>query len=156
MRERFKTFTLLVANISRNIRKIKSEEMREYNLKAPHVSCLYYLYKNGPLTASELGEASDEDKGAVSRSLDFLEAAGYVRRDRAGNKKYKAPLYLTESGKKIGEDVVEKIDCVLDEVGRGMSEKEREDFYRMLELIALDLRKVTEKYDTHHGGCNSE
>ena len=43
--ERFETFTVLINRISRNIRKIKNQEMAEYNLKSAHVSCLYYIFK---------------------------------------------------------------------------------------------------------------
>ena len=71
--ERFETFTLLVSKLSRSIRKIKSEEMAEFGLKGPHVSCLYYLSQCGGLTASELCERCEEDKAAVSRSLEYLE-----------------------------------------------------------------------------------
>ncbi|MBQ7880983.1 MAG: hypothetical protein IJ358_04000 [Clostridia bacterium] len=52
MEQRFETFTVQIAKISRCIRKIKSEEMAEFNLKSPHVSCLYYLYRqNNKMTA---------------------------------------------------------------------------------------------------------
>ena len=47
MKERFETFTVLINRISRNIRKIKNQEMAEYNLRSPHISCLYYLYMAG-------------------------------------------------------------------------------------------------------------
>ena len=46
MKERFETFTLLLSKINRSIRKIKTEEMEEFNLKCPHVYCLYYLHKS--------------------------------------------------------------------------------------------------------------
>lgn len=154
MEERFHTFTLLVSNISRYIRKIKSFEMAEYNLKAPHVSCLYYLYKCAPITARELCDICDEDKGAVSRSLEFLEKSGYVRRESEGKRKYKVPLYLTEEGKKIGAEVVEKIDNVLQTVGRDMTDAERESFYRTLLLIADELKKITDEYE-HSKGKNN-
>lgn len=147
MKERFHTFTVLITNIGRHIRKIKSEEMAEYNLKAPHVSCLYYLYKNGAITASELCEICEEDKGAVSRSLDYLEGAGYLAFRGEGRAKYKAPLQLTESGRKIGERVAEKIDNVLDYVGKSLDEAEREQLYRSLEIICGDLEKITKKYE---------
>jgi len=34
MIERFKTFTVLIAKINRSIKRIKTEEMDEFNLKA--------------------------------------------------------------------------------------------------------------------------
>ena len=78
MEQRFETFTALVIGISRAIRKIKSEEMAEFHLKSPHVSCLYYLYKQRELTAKALCDLCDEDKANMSRIIDFLERNGYV------------------------------------------------------------------------------
>ena len=54
MEQRFETFTVLITKINRNIRKIKNREMAEYNLKSPHISCLYFIYLSGGLTATEL------------------------------------------------------------------------------------------------------
>ena len=151
MKERFNTFTVLISNIGRYIRKIKSEEMAEYNLKAPHVSCLYYLYKNGELTASELCDICEEDKGAISRSLVYLESAGYIACDSDAKKRYKSHLYLTESGRLVGAEVAKKIDNVLDYVGRDLSVSERDMLYSSLEIICADLQRITEKYDNPKG-----
>ena len=78
MEKRFELFTVLISKISRSIRKIKTEEVSEFNLKSPHVSCLYYLYKSKPLTATELCDICGEDKAAISRSLEFLEKNGFL------------------------------------------------------------------------------
>ena len=78
MKERFETFTVLIAKISRNIRKIKNQEMAEYNLRSAHISCLYYLYLSEGMTATELCERCEEDKATISRSLDYLEKNGYL------------------------------------------------------------------------------
>ena len=67
MEERFETFTVLIARISRSIKRIKAEEMADFELKGPHVSCLYYLSQQDSMTASELCERCDEDKAAISR-----------------------------------------------------------------------------------------
>ena len=108
--DRFETFTVLISKISRNIRKLKSQEMAKYNLKTPHVSCLYYLYKNGNLTAKNLCDICDEDKASISRSIDFLEKNGLLSYEQQEEKKYKSYLYLTEKGKDVAKDLVEKID----------------------------------------------
>jgi len=80
MEKRFELFTTAIAKISRNIRKIKSEEVASINLdlKGPHVSCLYYLYKHKKLTLKELSLVCDEDKAAISRSIDYLEHNLYI------------------------------------------------------------------------------
>ncbi|MBQ7332737.1 MAG: transcriptional regulator [Clostridia bacterium] len=146
--ERFKTFTLLIAKINRNIRKIKNEEMAEFGLKSPHVSCLYYLYKENSLTAKELSDICDEDKGAVSRSIDRLEKLGYLACDSESKKRYKAPLSLTQSGRDVARRIAEKIDAVLDFVGEALEDDERLKFYESLSAVCDNLQKFCEKYNT--------
>jgi DNA-binding MarR family transcriptional regulator len=145
--ERFETFTVLVAKINRNIRRIKSEEMAEFNLKSPHVSCLYYLYKAEALTAKELSDMCDEDKAAISRSILHLEKSGYLVCDSQAKKRYKAPLLLTEEGRAVASRIAEKIDGVLDYVGGFMDQKERLEFYQTLSRISDNIQKFCEKYD---------
>ena len=99
MENRYEKFTVLIAKINRNIRKIKNQEIAEYNLKSPHISCLYFLYLSGGLTATELCERCEEDKATISRSLDYLEKEGYLTCEAKNTKRYKSPLVLTEKGK---------------------------------------------------------
>ena len=109
MQQRFETFTVLIAKISRSIRRIKAEEMSEFHLKGPHVSCLYYLTQLGPLTAGQLCDRCEEDKAAVSRSLEYLEQNGYVTRP---DKRYRSPLTLTEKGQ-LSRPLLHLLLCLL-------------------------------------------
>lgn len=147
MQERFQTFTVLIARLNRCIRKIKTEEMAEFDLKSPHVSCLYYLYKLDSLTSTELCNICEEDKANVSRSIDFLEKNGYLVCRSKTEKRYKSPLILTEKGKETGERIVQKIDAILDAVGEGIPEKDRVIMYRSLSVICDNLQKICEIYD---------
>ena len=146
MEERFKTFTVLIAKINRNIRRIKTEEMAEFDLKSPHVSCLYYLYKSESLTAKELCDVCEEDKAAISRSLDYLEQAGYLTCNSTAKKRYKTPLELTEKGRETGKQVAEKIDNVLSLASVGLSEENRVIFYQSLALISDNLQSICDQY----------
>ena len=69
MQGRFEAFTVIINRISRSVRKIKNQEMSEYNLRSAHVSCLYFLYTQKRLTATELCERCEEDKATISRAL---------------------------------------------------------------------------------------
>ena len=142
MKERFETFTVLIAKISRSIRKIKNREMAEYGLRSPHISCLYYLYSAKELTATELCERCEEDKATISRSLDYLETNGYITCKTKSAKRYKSPLLLTARGEEVGQKIAEKIDRVLDEISVGLSEEERVAFYRSLSIICDSLEQV--------------
>ena len=73
MEARYETFTVLIARISRSIRRLKGEEMARWGLKGPHVSCLYYLALSGPMTAAEL--YMHENPGAQLRVFDSRSAA---------------------------------------------------------------------------------
>lgn len=145
--QRFSAFTVLVANINRCIRKIKTEEMAEFDLKSPHVSCLYYLYIMGPLTAKALGGVCGEDKAALSRSLECLEEEGYIECTSSAKKRYKSPLALTDSGRAVASQIVEKIDRVLALAGEGMEDGERETLYRCLSIVNDNLVGICERYE---------
>ena len=154
MENRFETFTVLIASINRSIRRIKTEEMSEYGLKSPHVSCLYYLHKNPSMTAAELCEVCDEDKAAVSRSLLYLENNGFLVRDgntservREGGKHYRSPLALTEKGTRIARSLAERIDHVLEAVSFGVSETDRDIMYRTMKQIDANLRTLCDGYE---------
>ena len=142
MEKRFETFTVLINRISRYIRKIKNQEMAEYNLRSAHISCLYYLYAARGLTATELCERCEEDKATISRALEYLEVNGFVSCDAKNAKRYKSPLLLTEKGTAFGKMISEKIDCVLEEVSVGLTEEERLSFYHGLTTISESLEAV--------------
>lgn len=143
MQERFETFTVLINRISRNIRKIKNQEMAEYNLRSAHVSCLYYIYSMENATATDLCERCEEDKATISRALEFLEANGFIIRDPEGVKRYKSPVLLTDKGLEAGKKIANKINGVLDQISGGLTEQERIAFYRSLSVISQSLDAVS-------------
>ena len=114
MKERFQTFTVLIAKISRNIKKIKNQEMAEYGLRSVHVTCLYYLYSSDSMSATELCERCEEDKATISRALDFLRENGFIACDPNPEKKYKSPLCLTETGIAVGKKITDKINEIIE------------------------------------------
>ncbi len=142
--ERFETFTVLIGRINRNIRKIKNQEMASYQLKSIHISCLYYLYSAGSLTAAELCERCEEDKAAVSRALDYLEKEGYLEASDKNAKRYRHPLHLTEKGTQASSIITAKIDAVLEEINSSLTEQERLAFYRSLTAISNRLDAIAD------------
>lgn len=144
MQERFETFTVLINRISRDIRRIKNQEMASYHLRSAHVSCLYYIYSLDGVTSAELCEHCEEDKATISRALDYLEANGFVLRDSDRTKRYRSPLRLTERGQEAGKRIAEKIDTVLDTVSCTLTDEERAAFYRSLSAISRSLDAIAQ------------
>ena len=142
MINRFETFTVLIAKISRNIRKIKNQEMAAYNLRSSHISCLYYLYSSKGLTATDLCERCEEDKATISRSLGYLESNGYITCESKSAKRYKSLLTLTEKGKEVGKKIADRIDSVFKEISIGLTEEERVSLYRSLCIISGKLEAI--------------
>ena len=143
MQERFETFTVLINRISRDIRKIKNQEMAAYHLRSTHVSCLYYIYSLGSVTSAELCEHCEEDKATISRAVDYLETNGFLLRD-ADAKRYKSPLLLTEKGREAGKRITERIDGILETVSHALTEEERLEFYRCLSAISRSLEAIVQ------------
>lgn len=145
--ERYDTFTVLIAKISRSIRKIKSEEMKDFGLQGANVSCLYYLFKaNGTLTAKELCDLCEEDKAVVSRSIDTLEKDGYISCESKTDKRYKSPLTLTEKGMIAAKDIAERTDKFVDIGGMGINDEQRKVLYDCLFVISDNLQNECRKY----------
>ena len=140
MQERFETFTVLINRISRDIRKIKNQEMADYHLRSVHVSCLYYVYSLGSVTSAELCEHCEEDKATISRAVDCLETNGFLLRD-TGAKRYKSPLRLTRNA---GKRIAEKIGGILETISHALTENERIEFYRCLSTISRSLEAIVQ------------
>ena len=150
MEERFKIFSMLIANISRKIHRIKAEEMAEFNLKSSHVSCIYYLYKAPSLTAAELCDICDEDKSNISRTIKFLEANGYIVCSSTAPKRYRAPLELTEKGATVAMHISQKIENALSKASIGLSEEHRKIMYDSLAIISENLQKMCDDYEENN------
>ena len=142
MKERFETFTVLITKISRNIRRIKNQKMADYDLRSPQISCLYYLYSDEGITATELCERCEEDKATISRSLEHLKENGYLLPSGSGTRKYRSPLRLTEKGREVAKRVHDKVDRVLNEINACLTEEERLSFYRSLTIISDSLDRI--------------
>ena len=147
MKERFSSFTYLISSLSRSIRKIKTVAVEEYDLKSPHVTYLYYISRAGKITARELCDVCGDDKGAVSRSLEFLEEKGLVKSEVLEGKKYKALISLTDKGEQVANQLDSKIDDALVAAGAGLNDEDRATMYRALELIDGNLKQICKKYE---------
>lgn len=145
MHTRFEQFTSLILHITKSIRKIKTIEMNLHGLRSSHVSCLYYLYICGPLTAGSLCEKCEEDKSAISRALKTLEENGLVEVLSSKNSKYKNLLVLTEKGEEIGKQISDEILVILADLALVTTHEERVVFFDCLSKISKGLDEIIEK-----------
>lgn len=144
MLERFAKFSLSIAEIDRCWHKLAADEMAKYDLNSPHAVYLNMLYEyDEGITAANLGELCCKNKADVSRMVAILEKKGLVRKQAVGSNLYRAKLLLTEKGRQAAEHVRERAAVAVELAGSGMTDGEREIFYRCLERIAANLQTMS-------------
>ena len=146
MLNRFARFSLAISEIDRCWHKLAAEEMAKYDLNSPHAVYLntLYQYPEG-ITAAKLGELCCKNKADVSRMVTILEKKGLVRREAVGGNFYRAKLLLTDDGKLAAEHVQGRAALAVELAGSGMTDAERETFYRCLEQITANLQTLSKE-----------
>ena len=146
MLNRFARFSLAISEIDRCWHKLAAEEMAKYELNSPHAVYLTTLYNfEEGITAAKLGELCCKNKADVSRMVAILEKKGLVRKETIGGNLYRAKLLLTEEGKQAAEHVQQRAAVAVELAGSGMTDEEREVFYRCLERITANLQALSKE-----------
>ena len=143
MISKYEMFSNSVACLSRDIQKLERMEMAKYGLKGPHAQCLLALsrYPEG-LIATQLCDLCEKDKAAISRIVTELEDAQLVQRLERNGSRYRASLVLTPVGQKAAEAVSRTAQLAVERAGEGLTDADREIFYRVLDLIAENLHAI--------------
>ena len=144
MLKRFARFSLAISEIDRCWHKLAAEEMAKYDLNSPHAVYLTMLYNfEEGITAARLGELCCKNKADVSRMISILEKKGLVRKEATGGNLYRAKLRLTGEGKQAAEHVQQRAALAVELAGSGMTDADREIFYRCLEKITANLQTLS-------------
>lgn len=144
MLSRFEKFIFNITEIDLYWHRIASNEMKAYGLKGNYA--IYFTRLHGcpeGLTAAQLATLCGKDKADVSRDMTALEKAGLVERLR-DRSSYRAPILLTSEGVRLTEEIVRKAELAVDLVGRGLTDHDRECFYRTLDTITANLQTLSE------------
>ena len=145
MLDRFERFSFSIFEITRHWHKITSEEMEKFGLKGTH--CVYLLamhqHPEG-ITATQLGEICGRDKADVSRMVSIMEQKGLVTREAVSKNLYRGLLKLTKDGTEAADYVCQRVQVAVELASKGLDEAHRKQFYDALDLIAGNLRQISE------------
>ena len=149
MIERFEKLTAGITQVYKSIQHIKKHRMGSMGLKGSHVMCIYYLSKHPEgLTAADLCTICREDKAGISRILSDLENNQLILYSHPQDKKkYRAKAFLTAKGAECALKVKDLILGAVISGGAGITEEERDTFYRVLFLISDNLQNVCTELD---------
>ena len=146
MLNRFARFSLAISEIDRCWHILAAEEMSKYELNSPHAVYLTTLYDFPEgITAAKLGELCGKNKSDVSRMISIMERKGLVRKVAVGENFYRAKLLLTDEGKQAAEHVQRRAALAVELAGAGMTDTDREVFYRCLESITTNLQTLSKE-----------
>lgn len=135
-----------MSGINQCILKLQREEMEKYGLKGVYAQYLAILshYPEG-LTSAQMCECCDKDKAAISRVVTELERRDLVCRVGPMGTTYRAPIKLTERGKKAAAFVRARAQVAVESASRGLTDEDRAVMYRALEIIAKNLQTLSEE-----------
>ena len=97
------------------------------------------LLDRGELTQRELADLCMFDATTMSRTLDKMEQAGLIQRNRNPASRRSHLISLTEIGKEKGKLVGEEFNWLDEILQKGITKDELETVYRILEKIEKNL-----------------
>ena len=100
------------------------------------------------LTAAQLCGLCAEDKAAISRTVSELRSRGYIT--TLSEKAYRAMLTLTTAGQELARKFDHLIEGWVSTGGDGLTDEERNDFYKSLSAITENLRARIEAEVKHN------
>jgi DNA-binding MarR family transcriptional regulator len=103
---------------------------------------LRYIYKAGECTSSELADAFDVNKSAITAIINRMVDRKLIERTRDVDDRRVVYLTLTDDGNKLFEKTEEKISRLVKSIITKFEEKEIQDFLETYEKLAAILMKM--------------
>ena len=145
MTDRFEKFSYYITEIAKLLHKIEAAEMESLGLKGPYAIYLLAIARNeNGISAARLSFECGRDKGDVSRAVKAMEEKGLVRRVSDNARGYRAPIILTDEGKKAARRLGETAKAAVKAANTDVSEKDRQVFYSTLEAFYKSIRLMSE------------
>ena len=147
--QRFDNFVGVIYALNKEVGRIKTQKMASLGLRGTDTMVLYYLaHADGDLAEADLARLMRQDRAAVTRIRSRLEAQGRVERGHASEdakvrgSRYRAPVMLTEAGRKAALEMDQIISDVVCEASADIGPKERERMYTWLMQVLESLERI--------------
>lgn len=127
----------LIKLVSSSLNRMLDQEMAPLDLTAMQWRPVAMLYRGRADTPAELARLTGTDTGAMTRTLDRLEAKGLLRRNRSQTDRRVVKLELTELGETKAREIPNNIAHVLNHHLRGFSADEVQQLkHFMMRMLA--------------------
>jgi MarR family transcriptional regulator, organic hydroperoxide resistance regulator len=106
-----------------------------YDITFEQWTILNVLYVEPGLIQSEIATKTYKDKTNVTRILDVLSKKGYVVRESHEKDRRSSCIYLTDTGKRMFEDLIPYTKSINEQFIKGLSDEELKIFTSVLDRI---------------------
>ncbi|WP_456270995.1 MarR family winged helix-turn-helix transcriptional regulator [Bacillus sp. AK031] len=124
-----------------NLTSYIKSRLEEYNLAPEQNLVMMLLWEKDGMTQNQIAERLGKDKTNLARMASSLEKKGFIKRTNCQDDRRSLKLYLTETGKDLGEKVVPIAEAFNDIVCEGISEQDLEEFERILTKINVNVQR---------------
>ncbi|MGM0845585.1 MAG: MarR family winged helix-turn-helix transcriptional regulator [Bacillota bacterium] len=124
-----------------NLTSLIKSKLEDFNLAPEQNLVMMLLWERDGLTQNQLAEKLGKDKTNVARMASNLEKKGFIKRTGCLEDRRSLKLYLTDSGKKLGEQVVPVAQEFNELVCQNISSEEIEELERLLNKINANVNR---------------
>lgn len=125
-------------NLRRSFNKVVDEidaALAGFALSSHQFGVLSTIYYGRASTPSEVARLRFQNGAAITYTLDRLEQRGLLKRTRSEADKRVITLILTDDGRELTRKCMEAVVNVQDRVMKGVTAKDRDRLFEMLQLI---------------------
>ncbi len=128
-----------IAVLYRKAQVYWTQELAVYGLSSGEYPLIFCLCRKDGVVQEELAELLNIDKSAIARMVQSLEKKGMIRREKDERDHRCNRIFLTEKGHQCDEPIQKLRGIWNDRLMEGMSEEERGEFLRLLEMAAKNI-----------------
>jgi MarR family 2-MHQ and catechol resistance regulon transcriptional repressor len=133
---------LVLWKAAKAIEKVDRASIVGTGLQLSEFTIMEALLHRGPLPINTIGEKVLLTSGSMTAAINRLEKKGFVRRIQDTSDGRFFHVHLTEIGRMVIIKAYEKHAANLEQVAKGLTEKERREFVRLLKKIGRQAEQV--------------
>jgi DNA-binding MarR family transcriptional regulator len=137
------TFRVLEAYsmLRREVSLISAAKLKALDFGHKQMMILFRLTQS-PAGMTELADFSQSDKASISRAVDSLEAAGWVKRTVPGEDRRKSVIELTSKGKLKAAKADEIRQHIGEQINQTLNAQEQKELSRLLNKVSSGLQEM--------------
>lgn len=137
-----RTFGFLIKDTSRLYTQRFEQRAAALGLTLPQCRVLIYLAANEGISQAQLAELTDLEPMSLVRSLDFLEAQGWLERRNDPTDRRARRLYLKALGRPRVADIWSLVQLTQREAFAGIPKKQADLMIELLEKVRTNLSSL--------------